>query len=179
MGGVFFLFWGNKLNNKKITKIKYNKGLRWLLFDILHTTTNQKHAGVMEGGWDRPRDRARTLGERDGNDEPLAVGDNDDDDDDDKDSNIPNDDDKYAIGLMVLTCPLMRATRSMIFSALPPHKRALRVSGRACPHAESIILSASSAESMILSACAGNIILSAQPAESMILSQRHPGASVP
>jgi hypothetical protein len=31
-----------------------------------HTTTNQKHTGVTEGGWDRPRDRARTLGEHDG-----------------------------------------------------------------------------------------------------------------
>jgi hypothetical protein len=31
-----------------------------------HTTTNQKHAGVKEMGWDRPRDRARSLGERDG-----------------------------------------------------------------------------------------------------------------
>jgi hypothetical protein len=65
-GGVFFLFRGGKLNDKKITKIKYDKGLRWLPFDILSRTTNQKHAGVMEGGWDRPRDRARTLGERDG-----------------------------------------------------------------------------------------------------------------
>ncbi len=36
--------------------------------------------GVTEGGWDRPCDRARTLGERDGNDEPLAEGDEDDDD---------------------------------------------------------------------------------------------------
>jgi hypothetical protein len=36
---------------KKITKIKYNKGLRWLPFDILHATTNQKQAGVTEGGW--------------------------------------------------------------------------------------------------------------------------------
>jgi hypothetical protein len=26
-GGVFFLFWGGKLNDKKITKIKYDKGL--------------------------------------------------------------------------------------------------------------------------------------------------------
>ena len=35
-------------------------------FDFFHATTNQKHAGVTEGGWDRPHDRARTLGERDG-----------------------------------------------------------------------------------------------------------------
>jgi hypothetical protein len=31
-----------------------------------HATTNQKHTGVTEGGWDRPRNRARKLGERDG-----------------------------------------------------------------------------------------------------------------
>jgi hypothetical protein len=61
MGGVFSLFWGGKLNNKKITKIKkYDKGLRWAPFNILHATTNQKQVGMMEGGWDRPRDRART-----------------------------------------------------------------------------------------------------------------------
>ncbi len=51
---------------KKITELKYNEGLRWPPFDILHATTNQKNAGVTEGGWDRPRDRARTLGEHDG-----------------------------------------------------------------------------------------------------------------
>jgi hypothetical protein len=39
-----------------------------------HATTSQNHVDVMEGGWDRPRNRARTLGERDGNDEPLAEG---------------------------------------------------------------------------------------------------------
>ena len=42
--------------------------------------------GVTEGGWDRPHDRARSLGERDGNDE----GDEDDDDEYGKDGNIPN-----------------------------------------------------------------------------------------
>ncbi len=31
-----------------------------------HATTNQKHAGMTEGRWDRPRDCARTLGEHDG-----------------------------------------------------------------------------------------------------------------
>jgi hypothetical protein len=38
---------------------------------ICHATTNQKHAGMTEGGWDRPHNRARTLGERDGNASPL------------------------------------------------------------------------------------------------------------
>ncbi len=62
-----------------------------------HATTNQKHAGMMEGGWDRPCDCARTLGEHDGNKEPLAEGNNDDDDKYGKDGNIPNDDDKYVL----------------------------------------------------------------------------------
>jgi hypothetical protein len=35
-------------------------------FDFFHATTNQKNAGVTEGGWDRPHDRAKTLGEWDG-----------------------------------------------------------------------------------------------------------------
>jgi hypothetical protein len=51
---------------QKITIIKYDKGLKWPPFDILHATTNQKHAGVMEGGWDRPHNHMRTLGEHDG-----------------------------------------------------------------------------------------------------------------
>jgi hypothetical protein len=76
------------LSDEKITKKKYDKGLRWPPFDILHATTNQKHAGMMKGGLDRPRDGARTLGERDGNDEPLAEGDNDDDDKYGEDGNI-------------------------------------------------------------------------------------------
>jgi hypothetical protein len=56
-------------------------GRRSILF---HATINQKHAGVMEGGWDRPHDHARTLGERDGNDK----GDEDDDDKYGKDGDI-------------------------------------------------------------------------------------------
>jgi hypothetical protein len=82
---------------KKTTKIKYNKGLRWPPFDILHATTNQKHAGATEGGWDRPCDRAGTLGERNGNNKPLAEGDDDNDDKYGKDGYIPDDDNKYAV----------------------------------------------------------------------------------
>ncbi len=48
----------------------------------------------MEGGWDRPHNHARTLGERDGNDE----GDKDDDKEYGEDGNIPDDDNKYAGG---------------------------------------------------------------------------------
>ncbi len=53
--------------------------------------------GVTEGGWDRPHDCARTLGEHDGNNEPLAEGDEDDDDEYGKDGDIPNDDDEYTV----------------------------------------------------------------------------------
>ncbi len=53
---------------------------------FFHATTNQKHAGKTEGGWDRPHNRARTLGERDGNDE----GKEDDNDEYGKDGNIPD-----------------------------------------------------------------------------------------
>jgi hypothetical protein len=101
-GGVFFLFWGGKLNNeKKITKIKYNDGLRWPPFDILSCSrkTSQKHVGVMEGGRDRLRDRARMLGERDGNNEPLAEGNKDNDDKYGKDGDISDDNNEYAVGI--------------------------------------------------------------------------------
>jgi hypothetical protein len=64
------------------------------LFNFFHVTTNQKHAGLTEGGWDRPHNRARTLGECDGNDE----GNKDDDKEYDKDGDIPNDYDKYVGG---------------------------------------------------------------------------------
>ncbi len=79
------------MSDKKNYKIKYDKGLRWPPFNILHATTNQKHAGVMKGRLDRPRNSARTLGELDGNNEPLAEGDNDDDNKKGEDGNIPND----------------------------------------------------------------------------------------
>ncbi len=44
-GEVFFLFWGGKLNDKKITKIKYDKGLRWPLFNILSRNNQPKTCG--------------------------------------------------------------------------------------------------------------------------------------
>ncbi len=52
---------------------------------------------MTEGGWDRPGNRARTLGERDGNDKPLAEGNDDDNDEYGKDGNIPDDDNEYAL----------------------------------------------------------------------------------
>ncbi len=78
------------MNDEKNYRNKYDKGLIWPPFDILHATTNQKQAGVMELGWDRPHDRARMLREHDGNDEPLSEGDNDDDDEYNEDGNIPD-----------------------------------------------------------------------------------------
>ncbi len=182
-GGVIFLITGRQVEQrKKLQKYNTTKALddlRWPPFDILHATTNQKQAGVTEGGWDRPRNHARTLREHDGNNELLAEGNDEDNDKYNEDGDIPNVNDEYAVGLTVSTSPSTRATTSMKPSALPPHERALRVSGQACLHAESIIFSAGGAESMILSAHAESIILSALPAESMILSQRRPRASMP
>ncbi len=60
----------------------------------------------MEGGWDRPCDRSRTLGERDGNDEPIAEGNNDDDNEYGKDCNIPDNDNEYFIGIDGVDKPL-------------------------------------------------------------------------
>ncbi len=133
----------------------------------------------MEGGWDRPRNLARTIRECDGNNKPLAEGDNHNNNEYSKDGNIPNANDEYAVGLTVSTSTLTRATTSMKLSALCPRERALRVSNQACPHAESIIISAPPTENVILSSRAESIILSVPPAEGMILSQRHLPASMP
>jgi hypothetical protein len=57
------------------------------------TRNNQPKTSRRDGGgWDRPRDRARTLREHDGNDKPLAEGDGNDDNNDeyDKDGDIPD-----------------------------------------------------------------------------------------
>ncbi len=91
---------------KTITKIKYDEGLRWPPFDNLHATTNQKHVGMMEGGWDRLRDCARILGEHDGNNKPLAEGDEDDVNEYGKDSDIPNNKDEYTIGVVSVGKPI-------------------------------------------------------------------------
>ncbi len=45
---------------------------------------------MTEGGWDRPHDRAKTLGERDGND----IGDEDDDNGYGEVGDIPDDDER-------------------------------------------------------------------------------------
>ena len=53
----------------------------------------------MEGGWDRPRDHVRMLGERDGNDEPLPEGNIENDDEYGKDGDISDNNDEYAVGV--------------------------------------------------------------------------------
>jgi hypothetical protein len=50
--------------------------------------------------------RAKMLGERDCNDEPLTEGNNDDDDVYDKDGNITNNNNKYAVGIDGVNEPL-------------------------------------------------------------------------
>ncbi len=76
--------------------------------------------GVTEGGWDRLQDRARTLGDRDGNDKPLAEGEDDDDNEYGKNSNITNKDDEYAIGVDGVDEPLDKGDDECnILSAAP------------------------------------------------------------
>ncbi len=82
---------GNKDDNDKYGK---DGNILDKLFVFFHATTNQKHAGLTEGGWDRLHNRARTLGECDGNDE----GKKDDDKEYGEDGNIPDNYDKYADG---------------------------------------------------------------------------------
>jgi hypothetical protein len=106
MGGMFFYFGVANQAIENITQIKYNKGIRWPPFNILHATTNQKHTGVTEGGWDRPRNCVRALGEHDGNKKPLAEGNDNNNDKYGKDSNIPKDDDEYAVGVDGVNKPL-------------------------------------------------------------------------
>jgi hypothetical protein len=62
--GVISLFGvANQTTEKLQNKIQHD--LIWLSFDILHTTTNQKHAGAMEKGWEKTRNWAVMLGECD------------------------------------------------------------------------------------------------------------------
>ncbi len=120
---------------KKITKIKYDKGLRRPPFNILHAATNQNYVGMTEGGWDRPRDCARTFGGRDGNGKPLAEGDNNDNDEYGEDSNIPDNDDEYPVGIDGVNKPLDKGNDECdTLSAAPapvcPESQRLRVPSR-------------------------------------------------
>jgi hypothetical protein len=65
MGVVLFLCSGRQMEQQQKYKNKIQHGLRWPLFDILHATTNQKHADTMEKRWDRMRNRAVMLEEPD------------------------------------------------------------------------------------------------------------------
>ncbi len=82
----------------------------------------------MEGGWDRPHDCAKTLGEHDGNSKPLAEGDNNNDDKYGKDSNIPDNDNEYAIGIDGVNKPIDEGNNECdTLSAAP---------ARACPESQ-------------------------------------------
>jgi hypothetical protein len=59
MGVVLFLRSGRRIEQQQ------KNSLTWPPFDILHSTTNQKHADATEKRCDRTRNRAVTLGERD------------------------------------------------------------------------------------------------------------------
>jgi hypothetical protein len=64
-GGVFLILGRQIEQQKKLQKQNSTKALDGRCSIFCHATTNQKHA-VTEGGWDRPRDHARMLRERDG-----------------------------------------------------------------------------------------------------------------
>ncbi len=82
----------------------------------------------MEGGWDRPRNRARTLEEHNGNDEPLAEGDDNNNDKYGKDCNIPDDDNENAFGVDGVDEPLDKGNDECgNLSAAP---------ARACPESQ-------------------------------------------
>jgi hypothetical protein len=84
---------------------------------------------MIEGGWDRPCNRARTLGECDGNDKPLAEGDDDDNNNDyGNDGDIPNNYDKYPIGVGGFNDPLNKGNNDCgTLSAAP---------ARPCPESQ-------------------------------------------
>jgi hypothetical protein len=65
MGVVLFLCLGRQIEQQKLYKNKIRHGLRWLPFDILHATINQKNTCTMEKRWDRTHNQAVTLGESD------------------------------------------------------------------------------------------------------------------
>jgi hypothetical protein len=85
---------------------------------------------MTEGRWDRPRDRARTLGERDGNDEPVAEDNNDGNDEYGKDGDIPNDDDEYAVGVDGVDEPLNKGDEECETLCAAPT--------RACPESQQL-----------------------------------------
>ncbi len=62
-GGGYFFVQAGGLNNKNY-KNKIRCGLIQPPFNILHITTNQKHTGTMEEGWDRTPDWVGTLEDR-------------------------------------------------------------------------------------------------------------------
>jgi hypothetical protein len=60
-GGVLSLHMGQQIEQQQKYKNNIWGGLRRLPFDIVHATTNLKHAGVTEGGWDTTCDQVGTY----------------------------------------------------------------------------------------------------------------------
>ncbi len=105
-GGAFFLFRGGKLNSKKITKIKYYKGLRWPPFEILSCNNQPKTRGHDGGGMGYAAQPCKDIGKHDGNNEPLAEGNGGKDNEYGKGGDISNDDNEYAVGVNGVSKPL-------------------------------------------------------------------------
>jgi hypothetical protein len=85
---------------------------------------------MTDGGWDSPCDRARTLEERDGNDDPLAEGNEDNDDKYGKDGNIPDNETNTPLASTVSVSPLTRATTSAAPARACPASQRLSVPSR-------------------------------------------------
>ncbi len=69
-GGVLSLCAGRLIVPCKKYKNEICHGLRWLCYDVSHTTTNQKHAGTIERVYESMCDQGR---ERRG-DETIVLG---------------------------------------------------------------------------------------------------------
>jgi hypothetical protein len=107
-GGVLSLCLGWKIKQQQKYKNNTYHGLRWPPFDILHTTTNQKHAGVTGGGWDRTRDWVGMIGKWDSIVLGLLSTSKHDPSKYPKVGNIANNNDKYAIGDNGINEPLTK-----------------------------------------------------------------------
>ncbi len=82
----------------------------------------------MEGGWDRLCNHAGALEEHDGNDKPLAESNINDDDNYDRNGDIPDNNNKYTIGVDGVDKPLDKGVSEYdTLSAAP---------ARACPKSQ-------------------------------------------
>jgi hypothetical protein len=65
MGVMLFRCSGRQIEQQQNYKNKIQSDLRWPPFDVLHATTNQKHADMTEKRCDRTRNQAEMLEECD------------------------------------------------------------------------------------------------------------------